>query len=137
MRRRDYLAGGGAALFVGITGCQGGTENGDELVGRGTLTLQNLSDGPVRARYGLFEVGESLDQEEMPRVELGVQGDEYEAIYTDVTGGPYRFVVVVADRANSPAEQQWDLTECREYGVTARIFPDAINISGSRCVRTE
>jgi hypothetical protein len=88
----------------------------------------------VRANYGLLEAGQSIEQATLERVELGVEGDSFEAVYRDVTGGPYRFVVAVPDRDGSPADQQWNLAECQEYGVTARIFPDALNVSASRCV---
>ena len=135
MRRRRYLRNAVVTpLLVGIGGCQSDSPEEDEIVGRGTLTIENRSEGSVRANYGLLEAGQSIEQATLERVELGVEGDSFEAVYRDVTGGPYRFVVAVPDRDGSPADQQWNLAECQEYGVTARIFPDALNVSASLCV---
>ena len=137
MKRRQYLTSVVVVpLVVGSAGCQDGDDEATDRVGRGTLTIENRTDGQVQAEYGLLEAEESLEQATLASVDLGVGGDSFEAVYTDVTGGPYRFVVVVSDRAGNPFEQQWDLDECQEFGATARIFPDAINMSGSRCVQS-
>lgn len=137
MRRRQYLASVPlAALVGGFAGCQSDSDT-EGIVGRGTLTIENRTDGPVQANYGMLEADESLDEATLASVDLGVEGDSFEVVYTDVTGGPYRFVVTVSNRGGNPFEQQWNLDECQEYGVTARIFADTINMSGSRCVRTD
>lgn len=136
MQRRRFLSGVLAvAGSVSITGCLGGdTGEPDELLGRGILRIENITEDAVTARYGLLSPDEDIEDADLSSVEMGVSGDSFEQIYPNVSGGPHRFVVVVEDKEGSPGSVEWDIDECEEKTITARIFPDVLNISSTRCV---
>jgi hypothetical protein len=138
MYRRALLRSLPATGIAGFAGClgDGGEESdGDEQPGRGTLRIENRSSGSVRAAYGLLDADASLADATLDVVQLTVEGDSFDVVYPDVTGGPYRFVVTLPERESESVDQQWDLDQCREFGVTARILPDALNMSETTCVR--
>lgn len=135
MQRRRFVLGLSMAGFVGSAGCLGEDDEDDELTGRGTLRIENRSGGEIRVAYGLLDADEPIDGAELETIRLTVDGDSFETVYPDITGGPYRFVSTVPERNWEPVEQRWDLEACREFETTARVFPDALNLSGTRCVR--
>ena len=135
MHRRQFVLGLSMAGFIGAAGCLSDDTEDEELSGRGTLRIENHSGGEIQVAYGLLERDEPIDDAELETIRLTVDGDSFETVYPDVTGGPYRFVVTVPERDWEPVERQWDLEECREFEVTARVNPDALNMSGIRCVR--
>lgn len=137
MQRRQFLRTAVAVSGVlGVAGCLGDdTEDGDEPLGRGTLRIENQAETPVQAQYGLLGPDEAIEDVILDTVELRMTGDSFEVVYPEVRGGPRRFVVIVDDREGSPVEEPWELEECEEYRITARIFPDTLNMSEVSCIR--
>jgi len=136
LQRRQFLGTVVAVSGVGIAGClDDDTEDDDELMGRGTLRIENQAEASVQAQYGLLGPDEAIEDATLDSVELTLVGDSFEVVYPEIRGGPHRFVVVVDEREGSPVEEEWDLDECEEYTVTARLLEDTLTMSEVRCIR--
>jgi hypothetical protein len=135
MKRRTFVRWSAPAAVFSLAGCLSSDQSETEaIVGDGKLRLRNQSGGEIVLEYGLVNEGVGIEEADLARQELTLDGDQAEIVYPEKTDGPYRFVVTAPDRDWAPIEQQWTLANCIDLTVTVTALPEMLNISSLSCV---